>query len=42
VIDRPIDVISIASLIILVTSRLADQRTKALDWRCWAVVVLGR
>src|SRR5260370_42000947 len=27
--DRPIDVISIASLIFLVTSRLADQRMKA-------------
>jgi hypothetical protein len=27
-IDRPIDVISIATLIILVTSRLSDQRTK--------------
>src|SRR5260370_34486979 len=27
--DRPIDVISIASLMFLVTSRLADQRTKA-------------
>jgi hypothetical protein len=37
--DRPIDVISIASLIFLVTSRLADQRTKthrpieSADWK---------
>src|SRR5215831_3338889 len=29
--DRPIDVISIASLIFLVTSRLADQRNKPVD-----------
>src|ERR1700737_5016129 len=32
--DRPIDVISIASLMFLVTSRLADQRRKR-KWRNW-------